>query len=275
LRSACPAPICESHLSELTQCSLRLALLLLLPPACAFLLPGSLLLSACVSACPACAFACSSCLRFFSSCLLFVLLYFCSVVTPPHDVIFLQCAHAQSSNLRRPWLHHLEHPNRRNNCSTHSDHLFLGSLAHSAHYHSANMLCRRVRSDARADSDNSWPRDTMSGEGSNPCAPRGRKRHAPARGLSPWRRATPGIAILVFASRGAAGLVKRASALANRNFVTKSLTTQAAFLNSCSPVAASSRCGSACKCSSPSSSVLSYSPTVLHFHVAGLGAGLG
>jgi len=26
-----------------------------------------------------------------------------------------------------------------------------------------------------------------------------RKRHAPARGLSPWRRATPGIAILVFA----------------------------------------------------------------------------
>ena len=28
-----------------------------------------------------------------------------------------------------------------------------------------------------------------------------RKRHAPARGLSPWRRATPGIAILVFAGR--------------------------------------------------------------------------
>ena len=32
-----------------------------------------------------------------------------------------------------------------------------------------------------------------------------RGRHAPARGLSPWRRATPGIAILVFA--GAARLV--------------------------------------------------------------------
>jgi len=64
----------------------------------------------------------------------------------------------------------------------------------------------------------SWP---MSGERRNPCAPRGGG--AQARGLSPWLRATPGIAILVFARpalwRGrlsCCGRVQRAGALLSR-----------------------------------------------------------